>query len=642
MKPFSIALLDASLKNTATWPQVNEQALLDLQKRRLFVSRCEAIKLLLEDVRGDRIAEKTGLPRREAVRLLKRCLRTGPDGRLYGFRALIPNMHIASYTRRSKVGNSPGSSSGTRGGFTGVFRQLLLAYPVLDDLIADQVFRLRKRQHVYESRIPFKSLHKRFIDKCRELGLDVGCHYPFNTRSLAYMSLTRHVRALLDSNPKKAAASLGSEVAKRQRSGDGTDRPVIQPFGRVECDAHHIDAIFCILIPSLFGEPIPKIVHRLWVVVIQEVVSKAILGYHLSLRDECSADDVLLTIRNALTRWTPRTLSVPGMAYGLGSGFPSSRDPRFIGACWDEFSIDGALANLSPRVAGKLERVVGARSIVLPRRIPNDRPFIERFFEALEQNGFHRLPNTTGNGPTDPRREHPERAAVRYQLQVEHLEDLLDVLIANFNGTPHGSIGYRTPLEYLTYVCEAQQGWPRQADSGEVARVLNVFKTVTVRGGVESGRRPYVHYLSVNYSSDVLKLASHWVGQKISIEIDVRDLRTVRAYAPNGAEIGVLRAAPPWHRTPHTLEMRQAVNSLVNRKMLHYLEQGDPVMALLEHLESLARKGKAVPPLYLEARRVLAENFAELSALPADHSMPTGSEAAPERTLPPPRQAING
>jgi hypothetical protein len=381
------------------------------------------------------------------------------------------------------------------------------------------------------------------------------------------------------------------------------------------------------------------------VVVIQEVVSKAILGYHLSLREECSADDVLLTVRNALTQWAPRTLSIPGMTYGPGSGFPSSRDPRFIGACWNEFSIDGALANLSLRVAGKLERVVGARSIVLPRRIPNDRPFVERFFEALEESGFHRLPNTTGNGPTDPRRDHPEHAAVRYRLQVEQLEELLDVLIANFNGTPHASIGYRTPLEYLCYVCEVGHGWPRQADPGEVARVLNLFKSVTVRGGIESGRRPYVHYLGVNYSSDVLKFASHWVGQKISIEINVRDLRTVRAYAPNGAEIGVLRAAPPWHRTPHTIEMRQAVNALVSRKQLQYLEQSDPIMALLEHLESLARKGKSVPPLYLEARRVLTENFAVLAAQPPDRNTLTRGSAvppAPANALPPPRKAING
>ena len=598
---------------------------------------------MLDQASGAQIAAETGLPRREALRLLKRCLSVSPDGRIYGFRALIPNWRIARYTRRAIAKMAQGRASS---GVAGVFQQLLRTYPILDNLIEDQVFKLSKRQHVYESRIPLKSLHKHFIDKCRELGLETTCQYPFNTQSLAYMSLARHVSALLLSQPEKSTANrLGSETAKRLRSGDGTARPVTKPFERVECDAHHLDAIFCILIPSLFGELIPKIVHRLWVVVIQEIASKAILGYHLSLREECNADDVLLTIRNALTTWTPRQLSIQGMTYGSGSGFPSSHDPRFVGASWDEFSVDGALANLSTRVASKLDQVVGARPIVLPRRIPNDRPFVERFFGVLEEGGFHRLPNTTGNAPNDPRRNNPEQAAVRYTLQVEQLEDLIDVLIADFNGTPHSSIGYRTPLAYLSYLCEAQHCWPRQADPSEATRVLNLFKTVTVRGGVESGRRPRIHYLGVDYSSDVLKLASHLVGQKISIEIDVRDLRTVKAYGPTGAEIGVLRAAPPWHRTPHTLEMRQAVNALVSRKMLHYLDQGDPVMALLEHLESLARKGKSVPPLYLEARRLLSENINAFSGLPTESS-PTILRA-PENPprgmlLPPGRKAING
>ena len=641
MNTFSIPSLDSSLMHTETWPQVDEQSIAEMDVRRLYIRRCKAIRLLLDQSDDTHITSATGLPRREALRLLKRCLMINPDGQIFGFRALIPHSHIGSYTRHVTINFRPGQAQGG----AGAFQHLLATYPVLASLLQAHVFKLSKRKHVYESRTVVKSLHKRFIDKCRELGLEKDCQYPFNTKTLAYVSLAKHVRQLLSNPDRAAAGSLGTEIAKKLRSEDGTARPLTKPFERVECDAHHIDAIFCILIPSIFGELIPKIVHRLWVLVIQDVTSKAILGYHLSLREECNAEDILMTIRNALTVWVPRTLSVPGMTYSSASGFPSSHDQRFIGACWDQFSVDGAMANLALRVADKLEHVVGATSIVLPRRIPNDRPFVERFFGILEESGFHRLPNTTGNAPDDPRRHHPEQAAVRYTLQVEQLEDLIDVLIANFNGTPHGSIGYRTPLHYLSYLCEAQSCWPRQADAGDVARVLNVFKTVAVRGGTETGRRPYIHCFGVNYSSDVLKFASHWVGQKISIEINVRDLRTVKAYAPDGAEIGVLRAAPPWHRTPHTLEMRQAVNALVSRKMLHYLEQSDPVMALLEHLESLAQKGKSVPPLYLEARRLLTENISALSGLPrdsSDHATELATISPMAVPLPPSRKTING
>jgi hypothetical protein len=190
------------------------------------------------------------------------------------------------------------------------------------------------------------------------------------------------------------------------------------------------------------------------------------------------------------------------------------------------------------------------------------------------------------------------------------LEDLTDILIANFNNTPHGSIGYKTPLEYLEFLCERDSEWPTLADPFEVERTLAFTKTVIVHGGIDIGRRPYIIFQGVKYTSDVFKRAYHLVNTKISIEIR-RDLRTVRPYASNGAELGILHAAPPWNLTPHTLEMRRAVNSLVQRKVLHYLGQSDPIIALLEHFESAAHKGSHVPPLYLEMRRYLTSYLEE-------------------------------
>jgi hypothetical protein len=40
---------------------------------------------------------------------------------------------------------------------------------------------------------------------------------------------------------------------------------------RVEADAHRIDAIFTILIPSIFGNIITKTVDRLWVIVLKDI-----------------------------------------------------------------------------------------------------------------------------------------------------------------------------------------------------------------------------------------------------------------------------------------------------------------------------------------------------------------------------------
>jgi len=95
-----------------------------------------------------------------------------------------------------------------------------------------------------------------------------------------------------------------------------------------------------VLVPSPHDGTEPRVIHRLWVVVLIEVASRAVLGYHLSLRRECSAEDVLRAVRRALTAWTPRELQFSGDAYVPGAGLPSYRSAQFVGACWDQFSVD--------------------------------------------------------------------------------------------------------------------------------------------------------------------------------------------------------------------------------------------------------------------------------------------------------------
>ena len=68
--------------------------------------------------------------------------------------------------------------------------------------------------------------------------------------------------------------------------------------------------------------------------------SRAVLGYHLSLHRECSAEDVLRAIKHALTRWVPRELQFSSSAYVAEPGMPSARNDRYLGACWDEFSVE--------------------------------------------------------------------------------------------------------------------------------------------------------------------------------------------------------------------------------------------------------------------------------------------------------------
>ena len=648
------AELDPDLIKTSAWPTVDEQSIEDPDKRELYRRRSDAITLYFDGYSGREIEKETRISIREVNRLKERCLQPHPDGRIWGFRALVHGIRLKSYQRKSAVRLSSAVSYGG----AGAFGLLLETYPTVKDLIDRHVVKRRKRGAIYESRVRIQSLFSRMLNELRKLGVEVRNEYPFTTKNLGYVSLAKYVHKLIVKNPNKAIpANYGDNANKKNKTSDGSKRPVVRPYQRVECDAHKIDAIFCILIPSIFGNLIPHVVKRLWVIVIKEIISRAVLGYHLSLNRECRLDDVLQAIKNSLTVWQPRELIVPGMEYRGDAGFPSSYHSRFVGACWDEFSVDGALAHKSPRLEAKLKRVVGAEPLLLDRG-PDDRPFIESFFKQLEEQGFHRLPNTTGGGPWDSIRNKPDLAACRFFIQIEHLEDLIDVMLANYNARQHSSIGHRSPLKYLDFLTQDPRNAPRQADPDEVRWLRCLYKRVRVRGGLEQGRRPFVHFEGVNYSSDVLRKHYALCGKTISIEADPDDPRLIRAFAPDATEIGLLQAAPPWNLTPHTINMRKAVNALAQDRLIDLAKTKDPVIALLDYCESIILDGKAVPPVYLEARRLLAERIEELRepgapVAPTRISTPSKEAsgttesrreiaASQRRPLPPLRKAING
>jgi hypothetical protein len=304
MPRFSLQSISQGDLNHEAWPKVDPDKIIDETERQLVKRRITAIQLLLDGGSRSRIEETTGISSKMAMYYLQRCLQIHPDGRCYGFRALGSYVHISPYRRTAEVNKKVIRKDGTeRLEATGAFQLLLTSYPELVQLIDVFIFKIRKASRsfsadnqasednkapkIHESRIQIKTLHNHFLALLRKKGVNIGLKYPFNTKTLGRVSLSEYVRNRLMERPNKAiGARYGNDAVKTSRTGDGTGRPVFLPFARVECDAHHIDAIFCVLIPSIFGEIIPKIVRRIWIITITEIDSRAILGRSISVREE--------------------------------------------------------------------------------------------------------------------------------------------------------------------------------------------------------------------------------------------------------------------------------------------------------------------------------------------------------------------
>ncbi len=597
----------------ANWVEVDDNALAD-DRREQFLRRKHGIRLYLDGAGAAEIKQACGLGRSQIYRLItERCLQDHPDGRPFGWRGALPHLRVKAYDRSAPVTIAP-SGGGAVGALQWVFESP--AGKGLEAAFNKEI--LKKAVGLASARRPRRSLFHWFIAQLRERGFERRGEWPFNVEKRGYVSISRYIDKVLDQNPKRQISILGGKDAERKsRAGDGTDRPALEVFGRVECDAHKLDSRMVVMIPSPHGGEEPRKVHRLWVIVIIEVASRAVLGYHLSLRRECSAEDVLRAIKSALSKWHPRELQFSANAYVPQAGLPSSRSDRFIGACWDEFSVDGALANICTRVERPMTEVVGAR-ILKPqdsnsfssRRSLDDRPFIETFFRQLAKGGFHRLSTTTGSSPKDKQGHDPDVNARATNFQLEYAEELLDTLIANYNATPHSGLGYLSPLQQLEFLAAKAQSI-RQADPGAVRRMVGIRKQCTLLGGIKTGRRPYFNFANARYSADWICQRTDLLGKTFWLHIeDENDARYASVSSTQGLYLGTVRAAPPWHQTPHTLYMRQSIRALETRRLVHLSNSCDAVEELVRYAETSADKKLPPHPAYLEARRVLA-SYAE-------------------------------
>jgi len=602
-------LSDTAMADLDKWPCPDEGAFAEDQ-RALYLNRKKAVKLYVGGSSAKTIVDNCGFTLSHVYRLItERCLCPHPDGLVYGWRALVPNLHIKPYRRQRLV--KPNESGH---GASGALQAVLDQHPELRKAFEKRILASCPPNKLGAVKRPRQAHWKWFLDELRKLGYEQQDKWPFNTQNNGYVSICNYMNAVLDANPQQAARVLGGEDAgKKLIAGDGVGRPVTQAFQPVEMDAHKIDGRFCVMMPTLTGGHIPKIIHRIWVIVIIDVFSRAVLGYYLSLGIEVSKDDVMRTLKMALTRWQRRSLTFSDKAYHEGSGLPSGLFDHYVGVCWDETSVDGALAETCKHVESALRDTVGS-VLITPkmgfssRRSKDDRPFIEAFFRTLGTYGFQKLSNTTGSKPEEKQGRNPDEIALTSQFQLEYAEELLDVLIANYNAMPHTGLGYRSPLEYLRFVCASPGTVLRHADPNAVKGLLSYRKKCRVNGDLKQGRKPYVHFEGARYTNETLQQRFDLVGGYVWVVNHLEDdARVAQASTLEGQPLGILRAAPPWHKLPHSLKVRKAINTATRKRLFALSNQVDAVEAFLDFYETQADKKLPVHPAYLEARRILAQ-----------------------------------
>ncbi len=596
--PFDRASIPAALSDLRTWPTVDTQAL-KAERRAVYLKRTEAVELFVREpsLSLTQISHRTGIDRKSIVRLFKRCAEPHGDGQLCGFRALVPFNRLKAYARRVPVPLHEATSNSA-----GAFSQLLERYPALDAWL-DRAARNRARlaQGKREVRQDLRRIHKNFLGRCRELGITAS-QYPFNRERLALRSLAAHLKRRTHQSFATAAADAGAPHTRRAWSEDLTrvKAPITRPFEAVEFDGHKIDVRLTVKVIDPFGFDVLFELGRIWILVIIDVATRAILGYGLALGKEYTSEDVIEALNAALTPRRARELMIPGLSYRADGGMPSAVIPETAYACWDWFRCDNAKAHLAEHTLGRLTDIVGCWPDLGPPGEPNERAFVERFFSLLTSHFAHRLTGTTGSQPHDIRRvlgDPGNNASLL--LRLDELEELIDVMICDYNGEAHDGLGGRTPLEALRYLLDRGDAEFRTlALAHRDGVLLRDARTVIVRGQPKTGVRPYINLSGARYSSDLLSGNAALIGKRLRIYFDMKDLRRVRAFFENGEELGILMAGRPWCFTAHSLRTRKEILKLRARGKLRYRDGDDAVEAYVKYKRTEAtRKNQAVREL---------------------------------------------
>ncbi|MEK3934442.1 hypothetical protein MKY41_03910 [Sporosarcina sp. FSL W7-1349] len=576
----------------SNWPQVISENLED-GDRTTFLARKLAVDLLMTTkTKISTIEQKSGLHRSEIYRFTRRCLEKDEFDQIKGYRALIPYKRVKDYNRSE----FPLSTEEESNNFSGAFNLLLETYPSLRELIIDSYLnRKRNKYKIHDPIISIKNLHKKFIDECRLLGIKMS-DYPFNTKTLAKKSLERYVKALSKTHFVEVAKRNGEQaamIAKNTGIGNKNNPMIIRPLERVEFDGHRIDTSIAIIFNTPEGDEVVEVMNRIWILSIVDVATRAILGYHLCLNKEYSSHDVLMCIRNAIFPWEKKSLTIEGLNYSESANFPSNLIPEACFGLWDEFCYDNAKANLAKIVKEKLVDLIGCSINMGPVAVPVQRPIIERFFRTLEQNGFHRLPSTTGSHPQDPKRKNAEENAIKYRITAEHLEELTDVLIAEYNASPHEGNNNLSPLEVFEQrVVRGMTILQLSEEKRNETVFFSLKVTRRVNGSEKEGRRPYVFYEGVRYTNEVLSRSPQLINKTLELIINTDDLRVIKAFLTDGSELGNLSAFGKWGITPHDLRTRKAINKLKSNSLIHFTQLEDPIQVYQNYLEKEAQKNK--------------------------------------------------
>lgn len=569
---FSKAQFKVDGGDCTLWPSIDID-LLPEKYRETTLLRINAIKAFLnEGASLNEIEDKYKVSRATLYRAIERCETVSEDGRVLGFKGVIPYLRASSTKyHRSKSVDSRSDASDV--GDAGAFHKLLDDHDELRRWV-DKVARKYKSRK--EGGEPLAEIHNAFMSLCESLEIP-STAYPFCRKTQAKSAL----RTYLINAGKRLKAQ--NEQAYHESKVDENVVPV-DILEQVEADGHEVDIRLVVEESDQYGQPVRYEILRVWLIVLIDVFSRCVLGYSLALGRNYDQVDLLSAIYNSLAPHPPPPLCIPDTFYSEEGGFPLEGESAW--ETWSTLKLDNAWAHRAKHVLTVLQDRVGCITEFGRIHTPNDRPFVERFFLFLTQHFSHRVIGTTGSDSKDsiiqrlsPKSSNP----LKLLITLKELNSAIDIVLSDYNGRPHSSLQGHTPLSVFKLRSSERLLPPnllpeqyRKADEFIMVREQVVVKSSSSFGGA------YINFAYLKYRNPEI-LRSDSTGRKLYVEYARNDVSVLRLLDETGTKLGMLMPPEPWCRHPHSLKLRTVLWKAIREGQFAFERNESVHQALRRH-----------------------------------------------------------
>ncbi len=589
--------ISPELRDTSKWPEVDlsSMAFDDLAR---FERLMPAVESYLRNGKLRAAAKTAQMSEDALLDQVNRCLMPHSDGGIVGWAGLIHRLRLSGYARTSPL---PQGLNASRRGASGAFHLFLDENLTIKKALDEAIRKGTGRGKAKAAFTPHKAIWKKFVELVESF--IPPDHYPRNQKSFARRSVERYVTNMIANDAKARSLAVGQVAKTSGQVGNGLSsfELIRSPLDLVGADAHHVDCFGMIEIEGPAGPQLVPI-SRVWIYVVVDFESRAVCGYAASFRTEPTATQIELALDMATKPWQPRVLNMGAVRYKEGAGFPMGCVDGFVFAP-AALRMDSAAQSFANRIVHRVRRRFGCAVSWSAVGAWYHNDVVERFFGSLERFGLHRLPTSVGSGPADPRRTDGAAAAVKLNVTWQHLLDLLEVAIAEYNAKAQPGLGHRSPLEVLRdYFDRHRQRFvprPRIPPTLLTPRLGVEIETHTVRGSCAAGKlkRPYVQVDKATYTSPELASQFALIGRPIVLHVHEDDMRTVEAFLEDGTRLGLLTVRERgWRRTKHSRDQRKQINRMRDERELSDIRGGDYVECFLEHLARTAFASAANRP----------------------------------------------